>query len=63
MADKTIPVKDPDFRSGSGVSTFLSFARLEETLQATGELKTDEEISGVVVTDYGIQYYIQKKEE
>jgi len=63
MSNKEIPVRDSAFRSGSGVSTFLSFVRLEEALQITGELKPNEQISGVVITDYGIQYYIQKQEE
>ena len=63
MADKEIPVKNPAFRRGEGLSTFMSFTRLEQALHATGELKPNEEIAGVVVTDYGIQYYIQKQEE
>jgi len=36
MSNKEIPVRDSAFRSGSGVSTFLSFVRLEEALQITG---------------------------
>ncbi len=63
MTNITIPIKNPDFPAGSGVSTYMSYSRLEETLHETGELKPNEEVSGLVVSEYGIQIYIQKKED
>ena len=62
MPNKEVALRNPNFHSGTGTSTFLSFFRLEETLRDAGELANNEELSGVVMTDYGIQYYIQKKE-
>jgi len=61
MANKVIKI-DPDFCTGSGVGCFLGWKRLEESLQKTGELAANEYISGLEVTDYGIQYYIKKND-
>lgn len=44
-------------RSGM-VTTFLTWDRLEEVFKKAGELATNEKLNKIVVSEHGIQYYI-----
>ncbi len=62
MANKVIKI-DPDFRTGAGVSTLISYTRLEDVLRAAGELKPHLRVTGYHMDDFGISFYTTQKEK
>ncbi len=56
-----IPLKD-GFKSGSGVSKFTSWRRLEEILRKAGELNDNELVSGYKVDTQGIAFYLENND-
>ena len=62
MAKLIVPHDNPKFNGGGGLKSTISFQRLETLLRHTGELKSDEIISGFEVDAFGIQYAIIKLE-
>lgn len=59
MTDEpTIEVKlDPEY-TGSGTTATLRWYHLEEMLKQSKRLHANEKLTGVKVTEHGLQYYI-----
>ena len=54
---------DEDFATGSGVASTISWKNLELLLKKDNKVYSNETIEGFVVDDYGIKFYIKRKEE
>ena len=58
-----VKIKLEDMFFFDGITSFISWKRLEEELKKSGELKKNESIGGVVVSENGIQYFLSKKKK
>lgn len=61
MTPTMIPVAPGATVSGGGVTNFMSWQRLEQALRQTGEVRPNERIEKVEVSDHGLQIYYQNR--
>lgn len=56
-------VSSENTRDPAGLSTFMSWERLEEVLRRDGQLRPDEKLATVVLGTRGIDFRLQRRED
>lgn len=61
MANKfDVPVSEPGFKSGSGVTTSISYEQLIEILRERGYIRKTEDVRGLMVEERGLTFYVER---